>query len=213
MKARTRLQIQTSPLLFIRAGDKLSIINGMINIKKIPGPLFILFLIFWTNQNAAAGKIYQWRDAEGVMHFSSVPPEATSTKMAYKDTDEETVYQWKDEQGHMHYSDIPPAEVSMAAMREIHLEPFDDGNIDREKFSIINQAEQMSEQRKQREKERLAGKRAKLEKEKLAREMEMLRLDEFIRKHGYGPRPYYYPSSRPYDYFHPGHAYYRPEYP
>ena len=37
-------------------------------------PLFIISMVFLANQNAMAGKVYQWTDEEGVVHFSDIAP-------------------------------------------------------------------------------------------------------------------------------------------
>jgi len=52
------------------------------NTGNILAPLAIMTLTFLANQNAMAGKVYQWTDEEGVVHFSDVPPaDATTTDM------------------------------------------------------------------------------------------------------------------------------------
>ena len=179
------------------------------NIRNTSVLFFMLSLTFWINQNAIAENIYQWTDDDDVIYFSHSPPENISTKLAYKEASGETAYQWKDEQGNIHFSDAPPSAASNIKLTEIKLEPFDNGNIEPEKYSIIKQMERMTESRKQLEEERLARKKAKLEEEKTVQEMEILRQNEFFRKHGYGPRPYYYPYSRRNDYYGPGYKSYR----
>lgn len=37
-------------------------------------PLYIISMVFLANQNAMAGKVYQWTDVEGVVHFSDIAP-------------------------------------------------------------------------------------------------------------------------------------------
>ena len=44
------------------------------NINNTLFPLIIIFLTFLVNQNAIAGKVYQWTDEEGLMHFSDIAP-------------------------------------------------------------------------------------------------------------------------------------------
>ena len=41
--------------------------------------LLTMSLAILVNQNAVAGKVYQWVDEEGVVHFSDVAPENTAT--------------------------------------------------------------------------------------------------------------------------------------
>ena len=44
------------------------------NINNTLFPLIIISLTFLVNQNAIAGKVYQWTDEEGLMHFSDIAP-------------------------------------------------------------------------------------------------------------------------------------------
>jgi hypothetical protein len=49
------------------------------NIRNTLIPLFFISLTILANQNAIAGKVYQWTDEEGIVHFSDIPPEDTTT--------------------------------------------------------------------------------------------------------------------------------------
>ena len=42
-------------------------------------PFTVLCMVFLTGQYAVAGKIYQWTDEEGGIHYSDVPPNDTAT--------------------------------------------------------------------------------------------------------------------------------------
>ncbi len=48
------------------------------NIRNTLIPIFVMFLTFYANQNAAAAKIFKWTDEEGSVHFSDVPPDDTT---------------------------------------------------------------------------------------------------------------------------------------
>jgi len=113
------------------------------------------------------------------------------------------VYQWIDEAGNVNFSDMSPDESVATETREISINQHDPDNVDFEKYSIINQVEQMAEWRRQLSEERLEKRRLILEEKRLAFEMELQRelsrRNEAIAAEEYTPRIYYY---APYQYRH-----------
>ncbi len=111
-----------------------------------------------------------------------------------------TVYQWTDEAGNVNYSDVPPDGSVITETREISINQHDPDDIDFEKYSIINQLEQMAEWRRQLSEERLEKRRLILEETQLAFEMELQRelsrRNEAIAAEEYYPRTYYYAPYR-----------------
>lgn len=65
---------------------ELKITLDVMNLNNPLFPLFIISLIFFANQNAMAGKVYQWTDGEGVVHFSDMPP-SDSTPVEVQEID------------------------------------------------------------------------------------------------------------------------------
>ena len=110
-----------------------------------------------------------------------------------------TIYQWIDEAGNINFSDVPPDESVVTETREISINQHDPGNVDFEKYSIINQVEQMAEWRRQIAEERLEKRKLILEEKRLAFEMELNKQNEAIAAEEYTPRIYYY---APYQYRH-----------
>jgi len=53
--------------------------NLSMNIRNSLFSCFILPLVFLASQNATAGKVYQWTDEEGVVHYSDVLPAGDTT--------------------------------------------------------------------------------------------------------------------------------------
>jgi len=162
-------------------------------------PLFTLLLTVGANQNAVAGKVYQWTDKEGGIHFGNVPPEETATRLVYRKATGESIYQWTDEEGRVYFGDIPPEETSTIAIREVKIDRFDDSLVDSDRYSVINQAQRMAERRRQLEEVRLYRKRLRLEEKQITGDLAVLRQLEKIRTQGYGPRPYYAPYPHSYD--------------
>ena len=113
------------------------------------------------------------------------------------------VYQWIDEAGNVNFSDVPPDESVVTEMREISINQHDPDDVDFEKYSIINQVEQMAEWRRQIAEERLEKRKLILEEKRLAFEMELQRelsrRNKAIAAEEYTPRIYYY---APYQYRH-----------
>lgn len=160
--------------------------------------LLLLPLMLGISKNVIAGKVYQWIDEEGSVHFSDVQEDDTSTVIAYKSSVNGQAYQWTDEEGGVQFSDVPPVNTPAIGIREIKIDKFNDNTIDQEQYSIVNQAERMAERRRQVEDERLTRKRLKFEEYRIAQELKIIRLNERFMKQGYGPRPYYYPYSESY---------------
>ena len=77
-------------------------------------------------------------------------------------------------------TDVPPDESVVTETREISINQHDPDNVDFEKYSIINQVEQMVEWRRQIAEEHLAKKQLILEEKRLAYEMELNRQNEAI---------------------------------
>lgn len=107
-----------------------------------------------------------------------------------------TVYQWIDEAGNVNFSDVPPDESVVTETREISINQHDPDDIDFEKYSIINQLEQMAEWRRQLSEERLEKRRLILEEKRLAFEMELNRQNEAIIDEAYIPYAYTYAPYR-----------------
>ena len=111
-----------------------------------------------------------------------------------------TVYQWTDEAGNVNFSDVPPDESVVTEIREFSINQHDPDNVDFEKYSIINQLEQMAAWRRQITEERLEKKKLLLEEKRLAHEMELQlelsRRNEAIAAEVYAPRTYYYAPYR-----------------
>lgn len=170
-------------------------------IKILLVPFFILLLTLGVIRNAMAENVYQWTDEEGGTHFGNVPPAEIATTLAYKKATGETIYQWTDEEGRIYFSDVPPRATSTIAIHEVKLDSFDDNPVDSDRYSIINQAQRMTENRRQLEEERLDRKMLRLEEQQIAEDMAVLRQIEKIRTQGYGPRPYYTPYPQSYDYY------------
>lgn len=103
-----------------------------------------------------------------------------------------TVYQWTDESGNVNFSDVPPDGSVVTETREISINQHDPDNIDFEKYSIINQAKQMAEWRKQLTEERLAKRKLYLEEKRLLHELELIERSEVLAAEEYIPRNYYY---------------------
>jgi len=108
-----------------------------------------------------------------------------------------TIYQWTDETGNINFSDVPPAESVVIETHEISINLSATSNVDPDKYSIINQVEQMAEWRRQLTEERLAKKKLYLEEKRLAYEMELEKRqqNEAIATTQYIPTTHYY---RPY---------------
>jgi hypothetical protein len=146
--------------------------------KNLLTAAFILSAIGVFHYDARADKVYQWTDAEGVVHFS----------------------------------DAPPADTATTGTREIHFDNWDSGNADRERYSIIEQADIMAGWRRQISEERLALKRLYLEDRRLAQEQELQRLETMTRLQEQDDhRPYYYVF--PLRGFRDWHNHYEPEQP
>jgi len=107
-----------------------------------------------------------------------------------------TVYQWTDEAGNVNFSDVPPDKSVVTETREISINQHDPDNVDFEKYSIINQVEQMAAWRRQITEERLEKKKLILEEKRLAHEIELGRQNEAIATEEYYPRTYYYAPYR-----------------
>lgn len=116
-----------------------------------------------------------------------------------------TVFQWTDEEGYVHFSDTAPAETTKADIREITFDDFDDNNNGNNDYTIIEQADQMAEWRRQITAERLARKKLHLEEKRINQEMELTRLNEMYMERGYSrpltsfyafPQPYLYHQRR-----------------
>lgn len=112
-----------------------------------------------------------------------------------------TIYQWTDEEGNINFSDVPPSESMTTETREISINLRDPDNVDFEKYSIINQLEQMAAWRRQLAEERLAEKMLYLEEKRLAHEIELQleisKRNEAITADEYASRSYYYAPYRP----------------
>ncbi len=106
------------------------------------------------------------------------------------------IYQWTDEAGNVNFSDVPPGGAVATETREISINQRDPDNVDFEKYSIINQLEQMTAWRRQLAEERLAKKMLYLEEKRLAHEIELQReinkRNEAIVADEYASRSYYY---------------------
>ena len=114
-----------------------------------------------------------------------------------------TIYQWTDEAGNINFSDVPPSESVTTETREISINQRDPDNVDFEKYSIINQLEQMTAWRRQLAEERLAEKMLYLEEKRLAHEIELQleisKRNEAMAADEYASRSYYY---APYQFQH-----------
>ena len=104
-----------------------------------------------------------------------------------------TVYQWTDEAGNINFSDVSPEESVITETHEYSINQDRANNIDLERYSIINQVEQMAQWRRQLAEERLAESMLYLEEKRLAQELEISRRNEAIVAEEYAPRSYYYP--------------------
>ena len=80
------------------------------------------------------------------------------------------VYQWTDEEGVAQFSDTPPQNNAAGDLSESELVNYDAENADSDKYSIVNQLEQMTAWRRQAEEDRRAWKQLQLEEERLAQE-------------------------------------------
>jgi len=107
-----------------------------------------------------------------------------------------TIYQWTDEAGNVNFSDVPPSGSVATETREISINQRDPDNVDFEKYSIINQLEQMIAWRRQLAEERLAEKMIDLEEKRLAHErelqLEIIKRNEAIAADEYASRSYYF---------------------
>lgn len=168
------------------------------NIRNSLFTTFVTFLTMGVCQNVLAENIYQWTDEDGNIYFSDVSPDNSSTMMAYTNSISEKAYQWKDSEGNVHFSDAQPNDAITVEINELEFDQFDENTADAEKYSIVNQADRMRNYRLQLIEEREDRERAKLEQYRIAQEQEILRMEEQLRKQGYGPKPYYYPYNQMY---------------
>jgi hypothetical protein len=121
------------------------------------------------------------------------------------------VYQWKDAEGVVHFSDTPPA--NPASPIEVHplpeIPPMPAGDDDY--YSVVNQAQRLDEQRRQREEARRQAEQQRLQEERRALELEEARarlrqLEEPQEPEGY---PVY--TVPPWPIWRPGYR--RPDWP
>ena len=82
------------------------------------------------------------------------------------------VYQWTDEEGVVQFSDTPPQDNAAPDINEFEVAHFDGNNADSDKYSIVNQLEQMTAWRRQAEEDQRAWKQLELEEERLAQEQQ-----------------------------------------
>jgi hypothetical protein len=101
------------------------------------------------------------------------------------------VYQWKDEEGVVHYSDAPPQDNASPDINEIEMANFDENNADSDKYSIVNQLEQMTAWRRQAEEDQRAWKQLQLEEERLAQEQQSSQPAADTSTDTYYPNTYY----------------------
>ena len=160
-----------------------------INIRNHFSFSMAMFLLLIFSQNSFATEIYQWQDSEGVMHFSDQPQSDNAVLVSVEHPQDKTIYRWEDEAGVMQYGQEMPSELT-ANLHQVQLVDTQQQDINEDRYSILNQAQRMQEQRAKVEQTRLEADRLAFEAYQLAQEQETLRVLEMIRKQGYGPRPY-----------------------
>lgn len=161
-------------------------------------PFTTFISIFLACNAVLAGKVYQWTDEQGGLHLSSVPEEDARATVAYAKAGGDKIYRWTDDEGGVHFSDTPPAGTADVEINEIEMTEYDTSAADPERYSIVNQAERMAENRRRLEEDRLLEKQVRLEERRISEEMEVMRLNELLREQGYGQRPYGFPYARVY---------------
>lgn len=110
------------------------------------------------------------------------------------------VYQWTDEEGQVHFSDTPPpGGTAPSAINEIEMVDSAGNNTDADKYSIVNQLEQMTAWRRQEEADQRAWKQLQLEEERLAQEQQSYQPSADISTNTY-LFPAYYPRASYYSY-------------
>ena len=102
------------------------------------------------------------------------------------------VYQWTDEEGVVQFSDTPPQNDAAGDLSESELVNYDGENADSDKYSIVNQLEQMTAWRRQAEEDRRAWKQLQLEEERLAQERQSYQASADA-----GTNTYYLPAYYP----------------
>ena len=95
-----------------------------------------------------------------------------------------TIYQWTDEAGNVNFSDVPPDDSITAESHEYNINQDRSYNNELDQYSIINQAEQMAQWRRQLAEERRADKQLYLEERRLDQELELSRQNEIIAAEG-----------------------------
>ena len=160
-----------------------------INIRNHFNFFMLMFLLLIFSQNISATEIYQWQDNEGVMHFSDQPQSDNATLVSVEHPQDKTIYRWEDEAGVMQYGQEMPSALT-ADIHQVQLVDTQRKDVTDNRYSILNQAQRMQEQREKIEQTRLEADRLALEAYQIAQEQETLRVLEMIRKQGYGPRPY-----------------------
>ena len=120
------------------------------------------------------------------------------------------VFQWTDEEGVMHFSDTPPQNDASSDISEFELANYDGENADSDKYSIVNQLEQMTAWRRQTEEDQRALKKLQLEEERLALEERQStqsvsdsNTNTYYPQVSYYPYPVYFPAYKPWHGRHP----------
>ncbi|MCG8379041.1 MAG: DUF4124 domain-containing protein [Proteobacteria bacterium] len=155
--------------------------------------IFTLSMIFTTN--ICLAEIYQWTDEDNNVYFSDTPPVSNEYLIVYSSLESEKIYGWKNDNGKSEYSDKQPINISGDQITELVFDTSTEYPKDNEQYSIINQAKRMSEYTSQLIKTREDKEFARQEQYRIAQQQEIMRMEEHLRKYGYGPKPYYYPYS------------------
>ena len=89
-----------------------------------------------------------------------------------------TVYKWTDADGIVHFSDVPPVNAPQESTEQIIFDDFEPVNLEETGYSIIEQAQQISEMRRQETEARLVARQLQLEAQRLANEVEISRMQQ-----------------------------------